>query len=134
MGVLLHGHTSFFNSGDALESTRRLCHRMHLPTVQPHELPFRQVALHAIQTAIALGTQTLDEGFGFLDIRQAHEEAPQLEATAPAMNTAASVRSTVDGIASVVLVGEAIERVFMARDGVALMQRQPRSRSEEHTS
>ena len=62
-------------------------------------------------------TEALDEGLGLLDIIEAHELAPQFEASLLAVNAASPPWGAIDGIAPVLLVEQGAEDVFVAGSG-----------------
>jgi len=92
--------------------------------VQTHILPLWQIPLHAVRGSVALGPKPLDKGLGILEVREAHELAPQFDAPVLAMNATASLWGTVDGIAAVLLVEQCVQGVFVAGDRIGVMQRQ----------
>src|SRR5260370_37420981 len=98
-----------------------------LAPVQPDIGLCWQGALHAVSRGVALPAQPLNEGLGLLNRVEAHELPQQLEAALLSMNAATSLWSAVDGVAPVAFVEQAGEHVLVARDGVTLMQRQPRT-------
>jgi hypothetical protein len=83
--------------------------------------------LDGIVRGVALCPELLDQGLSLFDSGETHELAPQAQAPLLAMNAAAPLLRTVDGVAPVALVEERVQAVLVADDRVDLVQRQPRS-------
>src|SRR6266571_1134591 len=84
---------------DALHGMRRHGRPLVFRSVQPHELPFRQVPLHAVVGSVALCMKPLDEGLGVFNIRKADELSPQFDAPLFGVNTASSIEGAVEDVA-----------------------------------
>src|SRR5258707_13342094 len=76
---------------DALQGTRQHGRPLLFAPVQTHKLPLWQVSLDAIIGGVALCAEAFDKGLGLFNIREAHELAPQLDATLLAVNAASSL-------------------------------------------
>ena len=59
---------------------------MLLTPVQTYKLPLWQVPLDTVIRGVPLRTKLLDEGISLLEIRKAHELAPQFNTPVLAMN------------------------------------------------